>query len=270
MARAHTRGEPTKSVAACAVYLRVSTDEQAQSGLGLAAQLERARGMAAAKGWPAPAVYRDEGLSGTLAPERRPALARLLAAVRAGELDAIIVADLSRLGRHTVTVLNLLEELRVRGITFVSCKEALDSSTPQGQFVATMFAALGQLERDMIAQRTRDALGQLAQTTGDAGGRIPYGYVRVGEPGSGVVRVNMAAAAIVRRIFNASRRGDSLRDIARKLNSAEISAPLGGHWRHTTVASILSNRALYAGGKRAESAQRWPAILGKRETEEAA
>src|SRR5215510_5115453 len=110
MARATRHREPAKTVTACAVYLRVSTDEQAQSGLGLAAQLERARGMVAAKGWPAPTIYRDEGLSGMLSPERRPQLARLLADIRAGQVDAIIVADLSRLGRHAVTVLNLLEE----------------------------------------------------------------------------------------------------------------------------------------------------------------
>lgn len=249
-------------VAQVAAYCRVSTDEQAESGLGLSAQRERVQGMAAAKGWPSPVVYRDEGLSGMLPPEKRPALAHLLADIRAGQVDAVIVADLSRLGRHAVTVLSLLDELRARGVPFISCKEALDSSTPQGAFVVTMFAALNQLERDVIAQRTRDALAQLATLTGDAGGRIPYGYVRAGEAGSGRVKVDPARAAIVRRIFNAHRRGESLRTIATRLNASGAHAPRGGSWRHTTVASIIGHRALYAGGKRSASAQRWPAILG--------
>ena len=257
-------GRADRAIVNVAAYLRVSTDEQAESGLGLAAQKERVSGMAAAKGWSAPTVYRDEGLSGMLPPGERPALAALLAAIRAGQVDAVIVADLSRLGRHALTVLSLLDELRALGVPFISCKEALDSSTPQGAFVVTMFAALNQLERDIIAQRTRDALAALSRETGDAGGRIPYGYVRVGDPGSGVVKIAPDHAAIVRRIFNAHRRGDSLRVIARRLNERGESAPRGGCWRHTTVASILEHRAVYAGGTRAESGQRWPAMLGAR------
>src|SRR5262249_48329920 len=110
MARAKNtaNGAKERTIAHTAAYLRVSTDEQAERGLGLAAQRERVQGMAAAKGWPAPTVYRDEGLSGMLPPEKRPALAHLLAEICAGAIDAVIVADLSRLGRHAVTVLSLL------------------------------------------------------------------------------------------------------------------------------------------------------------------
>lgn len=266
MGRAHSRASAPKSDAVqhVAAYLRVSTDEQAESGLGIAAQRTRCEGMAAAKGWPAPVEYADQGISGTKDPKDRPALAHLLADVRAGHVDAVITLSYDRLARKTLIVLDLVEAFTRGGAVLVSCKEQLDTSTPHGQFMLTQYAALAQLERDLIAQRTRDALAELGRTTGDRGGRMPYGYLRLGD---GRLRIEPSAAAIVRRIFNASRRGESLRDIARKLNAAEISAPLGGRggWRHTTVASILSNRALYAGGKRADSAQRWPAILGRRE-----
>ena len=64
-----------------------------------------------------------------------------------------------------------------------------------------MFAALAQLERDLIAERTRAALAELGRTTGDRGGRFPYGYVRTDD---GALRVDPPTAVIVRRIFNAS------------------------------------------------------------------
>jgi site-specific DNA recombinase len=260
MARARTPASAPKSaVLRVAAYVRVSTDEQAESGLGLADQQARCEGMAAGKGWPAPTVYRDAGVSGTKEPKERPALAHLLADIRAGEVDAVIVLSLDRLGRRTRLVLDLVEEFGRRQVQFVSCKETIDTSTPQGQFVMVLFAGLAQLERDLIAERTTAALAELGRTTGDRGGRIPYGYARAGVG----VRVDPAAAVVVRRIFSARRRGESLRDIARKLNAAGVDAPLGGQWRHTTVAGILANRSLYAGGRRADSAHTWPTILGR-------
>lgn len=262
MGRARTRASaPKTNIQRVAGYLRVSTDEQRESGLGLGDQRMRVQGMAAAKGWPEATLYVDDGVSGTKPAAERPELARLLADVRAGQVDAVIVLDLSRLARRTLLVLDLVDELRRRDVAFVSCKEQLDTASPQGQFVLTMFAALAQLERDLIAERTTAALAELGRTTGDRGGRIPYGYLRTEER----VRVDPAAAGFVRRIFSARRRGESLRDIATKLNAAGVVSPLGGAWRHTTVAGILANRAIYAGGKRADSELRWPAILGKRE-----
>ena len=260
-ARTHTNTPKTGDVRQVAAYLRVSTDEQRESGLGIAAQRTRVLGMAAAKGWPAPVEYADEGVSGTKEAKDRPALAHLLADVRAGKVDAVIVLSLDRLGRRTQIVLSLVETFNTAGVNLVSCKESLDTSSAQGQFVLTMFAALSQLERDLIAQRTRDALAELDRTTGDRGGRIPYGYVRSADA---LARVHPDAAAIVRRIFALHRRGESLRQIAQRLNDSGAPAPRGGDtWRHTSIAEILANRAAYLGGQRGASARRWPAILGK-------
>jgi hypothetical protein len=80
--------------------------------------------------------------------------------------------------------------------------------------------------------------------------------------------VDPEAAVTVRRIFSARRRGESLTDIATRLSAAGVAAPLGGAWRHTTIASILASRSLYAGGRRADSDHRWPAILGQHRQED--
>ena len=148
MGRARTPANtPQRDVQRVAGYLRVSTEEQAQSGLGLGDQRGRIQGMAAAKGWPPPALYLDEGISGTKDPKDRPALAHLLADLRAGRVDAVIVLSLDRLTRKSLLVLDLVDELRRRDVALISCKEALDTATPQGQFVLTMFAALRSEER---------------------------------------------------------------------------------------------------------------------------
>lgn len=242
--------------AAVAAYVRVSTDEQARSGLGLAAQRSRCAAMALVKDWPEPVFYADEGISGTKGLRQRPGLARLLEEVRAGRYRAVIILSLDRLARRTRLVLELVEELTSCGVALVSCKESLDTATPQGQFVLTMFAALAQLERDLIADRTRAALAEIDHRDGDRGGRLPHGYVRLDER----IVIDRKAANAVRRIFALRASGLPLRAIAAQMNKHGAS-PRGGTWAHTSVKEILDNRAAYEGGLRGNTKARWPVIL---------
>ncbi len=213
--------------------------------------------MALVKDWPDPVFYMDDGISGTKGPAKRPALARLLADLRAGKYQAVIIHSLDRLGRKTSLVLELVDEFNHLGVSLVSCKEQLDTMTPQGQFVLTMFAALAQLERDLIADRTRAALAERGRRNGDKGGKLPYGYQRTEHSD---VSIDRHAAHIVRRIYALHAAGVSLRKIAEQM--VELGpAPRGGAWRHTGVAEILSNEALYRGAQRGESTLRWPVIL---------
>lgn len=258
MGRARVEVVP-RTITRVAAYLRVSTDEQAVSGLGLGDQRRRCDGMAASKAWPDPEVYADEGVSGTKEPNERPALAHLLAEVRAGRIDAVIVLDLSRLARKTMYVLSLVEEFRRYDVALISCKEALDTSTPQGHFVLTMFAALAQLERDLISERTRAALAEHGRRDGERGGRVPYGYRRTP---AGIV-VESDAAAHVRLIYSLRRRGKSLREIAEHLKTHDGAGPRGSIWRHSGIAEILKNQDAYKGGLRGESQVRWPRILAR-------
>ncbi|MEI2610479.1 MAG: recombinase family protein [Candidatus Promineifilaceae bacterium] len=93
-----------------AIYLRVSTDEQAEK-FGLDVQNEKCRAMATVKGWPVAAAFVDEGISGTVDEKERPGLAALIAAAEAGQIKALIVAALDRLGRKTRLVLDLVDKL---------------------------------------------------------------------------------------------------------------------------------------------------------------
>ncbi len=253
----------TNAITRAAIYLRVSTVEQATDGYGLDVQRERCKAMALVKGWEVADdhIFTDAGLSGTLDVEDRPALAALLAAAENGEIDAVIVLALDRLGRKTRLVLDLVERLTNAGATVVSTKEGLDTSTPQGQFVLTMFAALAQLERDTIVERTSAGRQQRAKIDGEAGGsHLYYGYVRIPER----IAIDDKAATTVRTIHALKDAGLSLRQIAAQLEQEQAPAPRGGtKWYAGTVRLILSEdaTAAYKGGPRKGSSVNWPAIL---------
>ena len=242
---------------AVAAYVRVSTEDQARSGLGLVAQRTRCAAMAMVKDWPEPVFYADEGISGTKGPKLRPALAQLLADAKAGMYRAVIISSLDRLGRKTLLVLQLVDEFRACGVALVSCKESLDTATAQGQFVLTMFAAVSQLERDLIADRTKAALSKIDRKDGDRGGRLPYGYRRIVR----AIVVDRHGAVVVRCIFGWREEGQTLRAIAANLNRRHHPSPLGGKWSFTTVKDILDNREIYEGGVRGNTKVRWAAIL---------
>ncbi|NOK59139.1 MAG: hypothetical protein GFH27_549283n401 [Chloroflexi bacterium AL-W] len=236
-----------------AIYLRVSTDDQADEGYGLEVQRRRCRAMAEVKEWACIAEYCDAGISGTKDETGRPGLAQLLEAVRSRTIEAVIVLSLDRLGRKTRIVLDLVEQLTNSGVVLVSCKESLDTATPHGQFVLTMFAALAQLERDTIVARTTDGRNERAKRDGEKGGRVPFGYLR----SSFGIQVDPIAASIVKRIYT-MRESHSLRTIADALPSP---SPRGSRWHASSVATILRNEAAYRGGQRGESAVCWPRIL---------
>jgi site-specific DNA recombinase len=213
--------------------------------------------MATVKAWGQPAEYVDNGVSGAKDVEHRPQLGKLMRDVREGKLDAVDIPSLDRLGRKTRIILQLVDELADCGVTLVSCRESFDTSTPTGQFVLTILAGLAQMERDLAAARTKAALGEKSKRDGEAGGKLPYGYVRTADG----LLVDAEAAKVVRYIFGCKKRGDSLRTIAEKLNQKGIVGPRGGKWHHTSVREVLENGPAYRGGKRGKSEVRWPVVL---------
>ena len=240
----------------CAVYVRVSTEDQA-AGFGLDVQRERCAAMATVKSWRVVEVYADEGLSGTLPASARPGLAALMAAASAGEIDAVIVLALDRLGRKTSLVLDLVDQLAACAVEVVSVKEALDTTTPSGRFVLTMFAALAQLERDTIVQRTTDGRNVRGKLDGERGGAVPLGYRRVwSDTGVASVEVDQEAAAVVRSVFDMRSAGMTMRQIA-----ADMTARNGQTWYASTVKVVLDHAPLYHGAQRGTSSVPWPAIL---------
>lgn len=121
-------------------YARTSTDDQT-TALQMAA-LKRAK---------CAHIFEDKGQSGASA--KRPSLLRCLKTLRAG--DTLIVWKLDRLGRSLRDLITMLDELRERGVKFHSLTEAIDTTTPTGRAMWQMIGVLAELERSLIAERTR-------------------------------------------------------------------------------------------------------------------
>lgn len=123
--------------------------------------------------------------------DARPELGRMLGMVREG--DDVVVAKLDRISRSTKHLIELSETFDRMGVNFVSLGDSIDTTTPMGRFFFRVMASIAELERDMIAERTKDGL-EAARARGHAGGRpkVPEGAVsralRMYESGSFTVR----------------------------------------------------------------------------------
>ena len=103
---------------------------------------------------------------------QRPELARMLEFVRQG--DTVVVEAISRFARNTRDLLELVERLTAKGVEFVSRKEAIDTTTPSGKFMLTIFGAVAELEREYILQRQKEGIA-IAKANGTYKGRPPTG-----------------------------------------------------------------------------------------------
>lgn len=153
-------------------YLRVSTEEQANSGLGLHAQRESIERYADAHGWDV-VWYVDEGLSAkSLArPQLQAALSRLHVLPKRRDVDGIVVAKLDRLSRSVHDFSGILKLSSARKWAVVAIDLGVDTSTPTGKLVANVMMSVAEWEREVIGERTSAAM-QAAKRAGRHMGRV--------------------------------------------------------------------------------------------------
>ncbi len=225
-----------------ALYIRVSTEKQADEGYSMDAQRERLSAYCQAQGWTVCAdhIYVDEGISGTHT--ERPSYQAMLQAAKGGSIKRIVAMKLDRLSRNVRDFLGLVDELQAVGCDLVLIKESFDTSTPHGRFALTMFAAMAELEASTITERVMSGKVQKATTGGYNGAPTPYGY----EYTNGVFTVNPAQAGAVAGIFERWLAGQSMHSIAKWLSDQGIATKKGGQWAQATVRAILLN-GFYAG-----------------------
>jgi DNA invertase Pin-like site-specific DNA recombinase len=132
----------------CALYLRVSTTDQ-----DTAMQRQQLTEFALRRGWAIIEIYEDIGVSG--AKDSRPQLNRLMADAYKRRFDVVAVWKFDRFARSVSHLLRALETFAALGIDFVSFSESVDTSTPYGKMTFTVLGAVAELERSLIAERTK-------------------------------------------------------------------------------------------------------------------
>lgn len=214
-------------------YLRVSTDQQTQSGAGLDAQQDACLRVAGSLA----GTYRDEGVSGKTGLDKRPALLEAIAEL--GKGDMLIVAKRDRLGRDPLVVAMIEAAVSRKGARIVSAAgEGTDSDSPTDVLMRRMVDAFAEYERLVIGARTRAAL-QAKKVRGERTGSIPYGYRC--DDGVNLVRDDLEQAAIV-VIKGMNDKGLSLRNIAMRLEKLGYM-PRGKAWHPQSISNILKEAA---------------------------
>ena len=203
----------------------MSTEEQAESGAGLAAQRAAIEIVAAARGWVITGWHEDGGISGGKAPHQRPGLAAALDAVQTGRVERLIVAKIDRLSRKFRDAVDLMETAADEGWPLYIADIDADLTTSNGRLVARMLAAISEDERDRIRQRTKAALAAKK-----AAG------VRLGRPST-------LSREVVVRIVDDRRAGISFGKIAEALNTDGVPTAQGGRkWYAATVKAVLDGQ----------------------------
>jgi site-specific DNA recombinase len=220
-------------------YIRVSSEEQADSGLGLEAQRQRIAAFCDMKGLTLTAVFEDAGVSGGKPLSTREGGARLLQAVRRGRV-VVVAAKLDRLFRSVADAATTIADFDRKGINLVAISEGFDMTNPYGRAMAQMASVFAELERAMIRERTRSALG-VKRTRGERISRhAPFGW-DFGPEGHLVENAGEQEARQLIRQLRVD--GMSYREIALHLQERGIPSKQGGQWVHTAVRRILNRQA---------------------------
>ena len=247
-------GAERPATSAVVIYLRVSTEEQAQSNLGLEAQRLRLESYAELRGWPVVSVHIDAGVSGTKRLEQRPALQAAIADLRPG--TALLAYSMDRLSRAGAAgIWEVTAAVEARGSSWATLEGAWDTSTAAGRLIVSFLAEVGAYEAARIAENTSKALrAKIAR--GEVVGNVGLGYRYVApatharsdgttytvaahvEP----VADELATVRMARRLRTA---GLTYEQIAAELGAAGRRTTTGSTtWHVTTVRRLLTRRRL--------------------------
>jgi site-specific DNA recombinase len=217
-------------------YVRVSTEEQASSGHSLGAQRSKIVAYAALYDLELVEIVGDDGVSGkTLS---RPGMDRVLSMLESGEVQAVLVAKLDRLTRSIADWQTLIQKYfsESKGCQLLSVTDSIDTRTAAGRLVLNVLLSVAQWEREVIGERTREALRYKIHN-GERVGNTRYGYT-LAEDGKTLVPCEDEQFGI-ETMKTLAACGHSLRDIADMLNDRGIKTKGGRPWRHTAVKRIL-------------------------------
>ena len=215
-----------------AIYIRVSTDAQAEEGYSIDAQKEQLTAYCIAKGMKDYEYYIDGGYSGSTI--NRPEIQRLISDCSNNKISCVVVFKLDRLSRSQKDTLYLIEDVfNKNNVDFVSLNESIDTTSPTGKLMIGILSAFAQLERENIKLRTRIGMKERVKSgLWRGGGKIPFGYNY--DPVQGILVQNEDAEK-VKQMYNLILSGESYLSISKTL----------GIKHSITVRKVLQNKIYY-------------------------
>lgn len=221
------------------IYVRVSTQEQANEGYSIGEQIERLTKYCEAMGWVIIETYIDPGYSG--GSTDRPALQKMIKDLEAGDVDKVVVYKLDRLSRSQKDTLFLIEDVFLKNNTdFVSMNENFDTSTPFGRAMIGILAVFAQLEREQIKERMgmgKEARAKEGKWGG--GGYEPIGYDY--NDAIDLLEINDYEVMQIREAAELFLSGVPLRNVVRILNEKGY-AHKHGEWRAKTLRNVFRSK----------------------------
>jgi len=234
-----------------AIYVRVSTEDQAKEGYSLEAQLTMLRAHCSSEGIEIVKEYVEDGYSGK--DTRRPAYRQMLS--DKDQWDSIIVLKMDRIHRNSINFMSMMEFLNKNGKGFVSSSESLDTDTATGRFVVDMMQRIAQLESEQIGERTHmgmrqkaEALSEKADSSSTMGFTAPFGY----EIYEGQLVMNGEEFRVVERMFRMYLDDCTMDEICYRFNHDGTQTRKGNLWNKYNLRNILHN-PVYAGYMRWEN-----------------
>ena len=224
-----------------AIYVRVSTEEQATTGASLEAQERACRARLESEGLSLADIYRDAGFSAKSL--KRPELIRLLADAEGNRLGGIIVWKLDRFSRTVTDFLGAIERLTQLDVGLISVQERLDTSGPAGRFTITMLMGLAQLEREQTSERVKSIIRYKRSLGEFTGGAVPPGLRSVGPAGHRILEVDPVHGEAVKSCWSKVIGGATLLQVASHLQAAGVATLRGKRWSKSHVSRLLAQRA---------------------------
>ncbi|MGH3556407.1 recombinase family protein [Mycobacterium sp.] len=221
-----------------AIYARVSKDHTGE-GTSVDQQEEASRDLIERRGWELAGVYVDNSITGT-GKKYRPQFYEMLAAVRSGEVDAIVARHQDRLARNPRERLELVEACREHGVIIALVQGTdMDPTTASGRVVIGVLGEIAEMEIGIKSERHAAALERHARA-----GKVPHGPRLFGYTAEGSVEPK--ESVIVRDVFERFYAGESLRSLVRLLDDTKVPTRSGRPWNTRTVRDMLIN-VRYAG-----------------------
>jgi site-specific DNA recombinase len=219
-------------------YARVSTEEQARTGVSLEDQQRRIALYCELHGLELLRIETDAGFSGSNLD--RPGAQRVLAALKSGEAAGLVIAKLDRWTRRLRDLLDMIDFADERRVALMSIGETLDTSTAAGRMIVKVIGAVAEMEREQIGERTRDALRHKKSRGEKIGGKTPYGFdAVVNEQGRKMLVRNESEQAVIAEIWRQHAQGLSLEQIAFVLNGCGLTTREGGQWKRQYIHRIV-------------------------------